>query len=638
MKEGMQIEFQKWEGTGNTFVMVDDRKGLIKELENEVIQRICDEEETDGIIFIKPAVSPEADLLCDFRNPDGSRSFCGNGTRATFAYARREGWLKDQAVLEACDGLHRVKWNAEFDLPSVEFESIDIPVQAGDDWFVHTGSPHHVFRVDSPETLELVDIEKIGAEIRYSDQYKPQGTNVSGLCNTKTPGTIHLRTYERGVEAETDACGTGAVAAALIDHTINGGSPERKVQMPGGDLHVEFEPVSNGYKSVWLSGKASEMRRGIITFLLALLPFFTQAQTPWYDSLSDQTEVSVLTASPGSYVYALFGHSALRIHDPLNLPQSDWVFNYGTFSFTDGFYLKFVKGRLDYKLTVEPYHHFYKVYQDSGRGLTSLSLDLTPEQVKSVAKYLAWNAQPENATYSYEFFRDNCATRILTVLEESLGDSFEPNCVPDGSTFRDGLKPYITCSPWTEFGMDFILGPEADKVMEGCGASYIPYELELALIYMNVDDRSLVTKREPLIISSSSWMNPDPPKTWGLNSVELVLLLLSITLFFLKFILGTSNFVTNITVKTVHVVAASLGLLLLAMWLFTDHVDTWANWNLVWTIPALVTLIDRKREAVYSCIVAVYLLLAPFVWPQCITLSLWLVAMSVFLTITPKLK
>ena len=96
----MQIEFQKWEGTGNTFVMVDDRKGLIKELDNEVIQRICDEEETDGIIFIKPAVTPEADLLCDFRNPDGSRSFCGNGTRATFAYARREGWLKDQAVLE----------------------------------------------------------------------------------------------------------------------------------------------------------------------------------------------------------------------------------------------------------------------------------------------------------------------------------------------------------------------------------------------------------------------------------------------------------------------------------------------------------------------------------------------------------
>jgi len=114
--------------------------------------------------------------------------------------------------------------------------------------------------------------------------------------------------------------------------------------------------------------------------------------------------------------------------------------------------------------------------------------------------------------------------------------------------------------------------------------------------------------------------------------------MLAITLFFLKFILRTSNLVTIITVKTVHVVSAALGLLLLAMWLFTDHVDTWANWNLVWTIPALVTLIDKKREVVYSCIVAVYLLLAPFVWPQCITLSLWLVAMSVFLTITPKLK
>ena len=175
MKEGQQIEFQKWEGTGNTFVMIDSRDGAFPELENEVVQRICDEEETDGLIVVRPAKNPAADLMCDFRNPDGSRSFCGNGTRATYAYARREGCVGEAAVLEAYDGLHRVRWNYERDLPSVEFEAVGKPEMAGADWFVDTGSPHHVFYVGSVEELKGVEIEKVGAEIRYSERYKPGG-------------------------------------------------------------------------------------------------------------------------------------------------------------------------------------------------------------------------------------------------------------------------------------------------------------------------------------------------------------------------------------------------------------------------------------------------------------------------------
>ena len=264
MKEGIKIEFQKWEGTGNTFVMIDDRERDIEEFDSELIQRICNREETDGIIFIRPSSNEQADLFCDFRTPDGSISFCGNGTRATYAYARREGWVGDEAIFVACDGLHRVRWNLDLNLPSVEFEKVGLPKEVVGDWFVNTGSPHHIFRVDSPETLELIDIEKIGSEIRHSEKYQPHGTNVSGLSNTSEESEICLRTYERGVEAETEACGTGAVAAALIDHTINGGNPSRKVKMPGGDLHVEFDPVTDGYKSVWLSGKASELRLSLI--------------------------------------------------------------------------------------------------------------------------------------------------------------------------------------------------------------------------------------------------------------------------------------------------------------------------------------------------------------------------------------
>ena len=128
MKEGDQIEFKKWEGTGNTFIVIDDREDVVEDLENEVVHRICSEQGSDGIIFVRPAKSPSADLFCDFRNPDGSRSFCGNGTRATYAYARREGWVGDEAVLEACNGLHKVSWNKEYSLPSVQFESVNTPI------------------------------------------------------------------------------------------------------------------------------------------------------------------------------------------------------------------------------------------------------------------------------------------------------------------------------------------------------------------------------------------------------------------------------------------------------------------------------------------------------------------------------
>ena len=107
--------------------------------------------------------------------------------------------------------------------------------------------------------------------------------------------------------------------------------------MPGGDLHVEFEEGVGGYRNVWLSGKASEMKRGVLTLCLAIFSFLSpaQASTQWYDNLSDEAIISVLTASPGDDIYSLFGHTAIRILDPQNLPDADWVFNYGTFSFSD---------------------------------------------------------------------------------------------------------------------------------------------------------------------------------------------------------------------------------------------------------------------------------------------------------------
>ena len=133
-------------------------------------------------------------------------------------------------------------------------------------------------------------------------------------------------------------------------------------------------------------------------------------------------------------------------------------------------------------------------------------------------------------------------------------------------------------------------------------------------------------------------MNPRQNFFLGLNTPELLFLLLSVMVIILRYKVGESNLTTRIVVKTIQVVTAALGVLLIAMWLFTDHVDTWANWNMIWTIPALATLVSRRNVVLPNIAIASYLLVGPLVWPQYMSLSLWLVAISVFLTLTPQSK
>ena len=664
MSEELQIEFQKWEGTGNTFVIIDGFKysGFdLQSLDNNVITRICEQENTDGVILLEASDLPNVDLKCDYRNADGSRSFCGNGTRASFLYAKQQGWIIDEAIFEASDGLHKVKLNRDLDLPSVKFMPMSCPEMIDHDpfrgdIFIDTGSPHHIHILNDKQALDEFNIEAFGRSVRYHDMYAPEGTNVSALCDLGD--AISLRTYERGVEGETKACGTGAVAASLIDFTLHGGENKRKVIMPGGELFVRFEEakVGGGFNDVWLIGKASEMARGIlkvvavILLLLGISPFSTHAQ--WYDNLSDEAIVSVITVSPGHDTYSAFGHTAIRIHDPAEVPEVDWVFNYGTFSFGDGFYINFMRGRLHYKLTAAPFDMFKSAYLESGRGMFEQRLNLNPSEVKDVAEYLSWNLQEENSVYRYEFFRDNCASRVIVVLEAALGDKLNTNCKPDGRTFRDGLRPYIEGSPWTAIGMDFILGPRSDAIMTECGASYIPDDLAKALTRMTINDIPLTSERdrEDHLIVDGMWFAGDPEGSPRRHiplfvSVFLVAIIGSLKIKD-KLKGGNSdnsrNSVYNIVRFSIAGFAMTLGILLLLMWLLTDHYDTWGNYNLMWTLPAFVLFIPRslkiknKLLAAATIVIAAYLLLIPWLLPQFTSLSLWCAALAVVLSVAPR--
>ncbi|PCJ80086.1 MAG: diaminopimelate epimerase [Bacteroidetes bacterium] len=659
MAEELQIEFQKWEGTGNTFLIINSLRGDLdvdlSNLDDKVVERICHKENADGVIVLGESSELGADFKCDYRNSDGSRSFCGNGTRAAFAFARREGMVGDFAVFEACDGLHDVKQNSTYDLPSVKFRPVGEPVRllegefAGD-FFLDTGSPHHLHYVDSEKELREFDLEGFGKKVRNSKTYLPSGTNVNLMLDGEE-GEIRLRTYERGVEGETKACGTGAVAAALTDYSINAGEKRRKVIMEGGELFIEFSKKDE----VWLSGKASEMRRGVMKILGVFLMFIglinSQLQAQWYENLSDEAVVSVLTASPGSDTYSAFGHTAIRIYDPIEIPIVDWVFNYGTFSFSDDFYIKFLKGHLDYKLTAAPFEIFNKSYLDQRRGLIEQVLHLSPDEVRSVASFLSWNLQEENSVYRYEFFRDNCASRVIVVLKSSLGDSFRANCEADGRTFRDGLGPYIDGSPWTSLGMDFALGPQADKIMPPCGALYIPDDLSKALLRMTINGEPLTTEddKNELLIVEGSWFSGSPEGSMARNIPTAIMVILALTICLLRFKSRNVPASNPKIYSTLFIVfkgiilslASLLGLLLLVMWIFTDHTDIWANWNLLWTLPATVYFIPNnsplKATLTYTSVVLIasYLLLSPGILPQFTSISLWCAAISVFLAVYP---
>ena len=665
MSEELQIKFQKWEGTGNTFVIIDGFKysGFeLNSLEKNVVIRICEQENTDGLIVLGPSEIPHADLKCDYRNVDGSRSFCGNGTRVSLEYARRKGWVVDKAIFEASDGLHKVEQDSELDLPSVKFMPLPNPVKIDDgafsgDMVIDTGSPHHIRMVSDKQALDDFAIEEFGRLVRYNDRYAPDGTNVSVLCDLGEE--LSLRTYERGVESETKACGTGAVAASLVHYTLYGGEKKRKVIMPGGELFVRFEEPKEsggGFNGVWLSGKVNEMARGILKVLAVFLmffgtfPFSTQAQ--WYDNLGDDAVVSVITVSPGYDIYSAFGHTAIRIHDPSEVPEVDWIFNYGTFSFSDGFYLNFMRGKLDYKLTAAPFNIFKDAYLDSGRGMFKQRLNLNASEVRDVAEYLSWNLQEENAVYRYEFFRDNCASRVIVVLEAALGDRLKTNCKTDGRTFRDGLKPYIDGSPWTALGMDFILGPRADEVMTDCGAAYIPDDLAIALSRMTINDIPLTSEsdREDHLIVEGMWFAGDPEGSLQRQAPLFATIFLVILIGALKINARKKGRITDNSPYSFYsivrfVIAGSamfLGLLLLMMWFLTDHSDTWANYNLLWTLPAFVFFlpnslnIKKKLVAAATLVIAAYLLLSPWALPQFTSLSLWCASLAVVLSVAPQ--
>ena len=252
------MKFYKYQGTGNDFVMIDNRLGEWDELSIENIEKLCDRRfgiGADGLIKINSAKG--VDFEVDYYNSDGSKSFCGNGARCSVAFAHFLDMIEDKTTFTAIDGIHEAEIkNGIVKLKMGNVHNINTD---GNDFVLNTGSPHYVKYV---EMLNNYNVYKTGNEIRNSETYKQEGINVN-FVEKLSDKELFVRTYERGVEDETYSCGTGVTAAALT-FMKNNNQTFVGVKVMGGQLKVYAEKDGDGFKNIWLEGPAVQVFKGDI--------------------------------------------------------------------------------------------------------------------------------------------------------------------------------------------------------------------------------------------------------------------------------------------------------------------------------------------------------------------------------------
>lgn len=259
----MKLDFYKYQGTGNDFILIDNRSGLLQ-LNTEQINFLCDRRfgiGADGLILLE--LEPGVDFKMVYYNSDGNQSsMCGNGGRCLVAFAKQLEVITDKARFIAIDGLHEATISDE-GLVSLKMQDLKSMEMGEDFFYLNTGSPHYVKMVND---LDKLDVETNGKEIRYNERFKEEGTNVNFI--EKVGEELFVRTYERGVEAETYSCGTGVTAAALVA-AVKGISNTKNhclITTKGGKLEVTFEKVlDHTFYNIWLKGPAKFVFEGSIS-------------------------------------------------------------------------------------------------------------------------------------------------------------------------------------------------------------------------------------------------------------------------------------------------------------------------------------------------------------------------------------
>lgn len=353
------------------------------------------------------------------------------------------------------------------------------------------------------------------------------------------------------------------------------------------------------------------MKKLVILFFLASVVCQAQSTT-----LSDRAEISVLTLGPfQGEVYSAFGHSAMRVYDP-ELGIDD-AYNWGVFDFDQpNFYLNFARGRNNYKLGVYPYDRFRDYYIYYNRYVHEQKLNLTAEQKQRLYEYLLWNEKPENRSYRYDYFYDNCATKIRDVMVAVFGDSikFDGAYITTSYSIRDLTDIYLHHQPWGDLGIDVCLGLPMDKKASPYEYMFLPDYIESAFDHASLNGVPIVQKK--IIIYESR--EEEYPKSI-IHPLTAFILIAVITLLLSAWDFKRKKLSTWFDVILFGSVGL-VGILLFLLWIATDHKAAANNFNVLWALPthfvAVIAFLKNpawlKRYFLFTAILCV---LTIVLWP-----------------------
>jgi hypothetical protein len=302
-------------------------------------------------------------------------------------------------------------------------------------------------------------------------------------------------------------------------------------------------------------------------------------------TLSDTAQISLLTSTPwDGAIYAMFGHTAIRVKDEAN--NLDIVFNYGIFNFNaPNFILRFIKGETDYMVDYENLDRYLREYERRKVGVIEQVFNLTQKEKQDIFNFLVINSLPENKIYRYNYFYDNCSTRPRDIIEKQIEGTIQYTPTNKEQTYRDLVHECVGIDLWAQFGIDLVIGADADKIITDRKKDFLPMYLMRAYegaIIQNPDDtqRNLLSETND-IFTASPFIEKSSISPLLAGIILLVFIALVSWLSYKKrvFVLG------KIFDTILFLVAGAGGCIIFFLMFFSEHPCTNPNWNIVWLNP-----------------------------------------------------
>ena len=303
----------------------------------------------------------------------------------------------------------------------------------------------------------------------------------------------------------------------------------------------------------------------------------------------EKVEISIITCDPGSEVYSLFGHGALRINHIES--DEDIVVNWGIFEYYEDqfkFGYDFAKGRLNYYMGIQNTMNFLREYSYYNRGVREQILNLTTSEKKEIIEFVSLNNLPENRNYKYEFFYDNCSTRIRDLLSSIFRSNISWGNHPSENkfTFREIIHQNLAPQPWLMLGIDLVLGQRIDQLVNNKNLMFLPAYLEAILdstkITTVAQSKTLISRKNVLIPTAEN----NRPAITSITIYGWIVLMITLLLLFLK-----NDRIFNVWSCVLLTLLSLLGVVLYFMWFGTDHQATKNNSNILWANPSYLFLI-----------------------------------------------